>query len=73
MTYNCKPLLIFFLLSLSELEKEVHNIKSGLKALEAVSWAELVSFSLPLVLLPPVIMLLSRNSDVRHAEVFKRF
>ncbi len=45
--------------SLAELEKEVHNIKSGLKALEAVSCYAFVSRSLPLVLLLSVIMFLS--------------
>lgn len=45
--------------SLAELEKEVHNIKSGLKALEAVSCYVFVSRSLPLVLLLSVIMFLS--------------
>lgn len=46
--------------SLAELEKEVHNIKSGLKALEAVSCYALLSCSLPLVLLLSVIMFWSR-------------
>lgn len=51
---------IFFLsfTSLAELEKEVYSIKSGLKALEAVSCY--VSCSLLLVLLLSVIMLSSR-------------
>ncbi|MEQ2187010.1 Dishevelled associated activator of morphogenesis 2 [Goodea atripinnis] len=57
--------------NLSELEKEVHNIKSGLKALEAVSCVALFSFFLPLVLLLPVIMFFNRSRDVHHAEVFK--
>lgn len=38
----------------------MHNIKSGLKALEAVSCYVFVSRSLPLVLLPSVIMFWSR-------------
>lgn len=47
--------LLLSLTSLAELEKEVHNIKSGLKALEAVS----LSLSLLLVLILTGFMLLS--------------
>lgn len=46
--------------SLAELEKEVYSIKSGLKALEAVSCNAFVSCAVPLVLLLSVITLWSR-------------
>uniref|UniRef100_A0A8C2XFN8 Dishevelled associated activator of morphosis 2 n=1 Tax=Cyclopterus lumpus TaxID=8103 RepID=A0A8C2XFN8_CYCLU len=48
------------LTSLSELEKEVHNMKSGLKALEAVSRCVFVSRSLP-----------AGSENGRQGEVFK--
>lgn len=62
--------LPFLSLSLAELEKEVHNIKSGLKALEAVSLSVCVTFP-PTGSSPVCNYVLDVGRDGRQGEVFK--